>query len=158
MLRPFCFPKRFKNLSFFRDCTHVPVMLHPCCYPKGSRSAVLLLVVNKEHTYKNLVIARVLLHVAFMLRPCFFPKRRNNLVFPNSCFPRFGRMLLSSASLLLSKTFQGPGVFLGFCARCVHVASMLLSKTCQAPGVCPGFCACCLHVASLSLMLGGTFQ
>ena len=50
-------------------------------------------------------------HVAFMLCPCCFPKHFKNLVF-SQVFVHVAFMLCPS----VSKPFQEPGVFPGFCA------------------------------------------
>ena len=125
------FPKRFNNLVFSQVFVHVALMLSPCCFPK---------TFQEPGVFPGFCACfACCVHVAF----------RN--VSRTWCFPRFLRMFLHVASMLLSKTLQEPGDSPGFCACCVHVAFQKVSRTWCFPRFLRMLLSCCFHVLPMLL-------
>ena len=167
MLLPCCVPRRFKNLVLSHFLAHVALMLRPWALrnsvkqgrptrvsPSVSSQGVPQVGSMENVTNKYCLCSSpyvsVFGFVGFILFSCCVHVAFQT-VSRTWCFPRFCTCCFRVASMLLSKTFQKPGVFPGFCVCCFHVVSMLLSRNFQGPCVFPGFCTCCFHVASMLL-------
>ena len=118
-----------------------------CCF-----HVVSIRKVSRTWCFPMLLRTKVFEDVAVMLCSCCFPKRFKNPVF-SQVFVYDWAYCLNIVSILLSKIFQEPDVFPGFCAWlrmllscCVHLSFPNVSRTWCFPRFLCILLSCCAHV------------